>query len=226
MSTPKRLLLIACLLALSCISARPAQSASPDDGIYSIVVTTPTFANQGYVSVHQQGAVVVLIVIGNFGWSAGVGTRDNDVIKGTTYSSTGLANGTFSFVVAGGTLTGLMVEAGIAYSLAGELLFGPGPGPNDGIYSLVAVPGRDIGYLSVHQQGNNVILILALTEPPANWAAWVGVRSGDDIYGNAYNASGFYGAFSVTFTDATYTGLVSYPGYVFSLAGERVFWSF
>ena len=109
------------------LTAGHSAAVGPDDGVWLVLQSNP---QQGafsyYVSMHQNGAVlVVMLAHGNGVWEFGIGTRSGNTFQETSYNAvTGAPFGTWTATLTSSTtLSGSAVVGGVVWSLAGSKLF-------------------------------------------------------------------------------------------------------
>ena len=123
-----RRLTAAVLVAVSVLlTAGQSAAVGPDDGIWFVLQSNPAQgAFSYYVSVHQNGATVVLMnAYGNGAWDFGIGTRSGNTFQGTGYNAvTGVPLGTGTITLTSSTtFSGTTNVGGVVWSLAGSKLF-------------------------------------------------------------------------------------------------------
>ena len=123
----KRVLFVAILTTSVLFTASISAATGPDDGIWLVLQSNPQHgAFTYYVSVHQNGAVVVVMnAYGNGAWDFGIGTRSGNTFQGTLYNPiTGAAYGTGTVTLTSSTtFSGQANIGGVVWSLAGSKLF-------------------------------------------------------------------------------------------------------
>jgi hypothetical protein len=122
-------IVLAAAILLLCVGHSTA--VGPDDGVYQVLQSHPTFGNLSYfVSVHQNDAflpsginIVIASLFGDTTWTYGLGRRTGATVQGTLYRPNGTVYGTFTGALTGTAINGSAVVSGVTFTLAGSKLF-------------------------------------------------------------------------------------------------------
>jgi len=119
------------LVSAVVLAAAPAIAVGPNDGVYQLVESSPSFGSfTGYASVHQNDTflaqgfnIVIGFMRGNGTWSYGLGVRSGNTIQGTSYTPNGQTYATWTVTISGNTISGSSIETGYPVTITAVRVF-------------------------------------------------------------------------------------------------------